>query len=83
MSRAHIARLQKLEDAKQDTSDIPIWCDDRRDLYSAITKAIAEGEIAKADRPRCVYWADPEACEPETHERRLEAMGLISPAGAQ
>jgi hypothetical protein len=65
-------RIMKLE-VRGGSGQIPIWCDDDADVPATIDAMIAEGELQKADRQRCIHWSQmraPEGC----HERALEIL---------
>ena len=83
---ARTKRLANLE-AMTEGNQIPIICEDEKDVTPTIDRMIAAGELTEADRVLCVYWLDctgPNApsdadlrallAQWEAEERRCEAV---------
>ncbi|HEX4553566.1 MAG TPA: hypothetical protein VH249_06245 [Xanthobacteraceae bacterium] len=50
-------RIAKLE-AKRRGGQIPIICEEESQVPALVERMIEAGELAEADRSRCVYWLD-------------------------
>jgi hypothetical protein len=48
-------RLAKLE-AKVEGDQIPIFCEEEREVPATVDRMIAAGALTEADRALCVYW---------------------------
>jgi hypothetical protein len=57
MAIARTRRLANLE-AMTEGDQIPIICEDEKDVTPTIDRMIAAGELTEADRVLCVYWLD-------------------------
>jgi hypothetical protein len=57
MAVARAKRLASLE-AMTQGDQIPIVCEDEKDVTPTIDRMIAAGELSEADRVLCVYWLD-------------------------
>ena len=55
MTSAIERRLAKVE-SKIEGDQIPIFCEEERDVPATIDRMIAAGDLSEADRPLCVYW---------------------------
>ena len=55
MTSAIERRLAKVE-SKIEGDQIPILCEEEREVPATIDRMIAAGELSEADRPLCVYW---------------------------
>ena len=57
MAIARTKRLASLE-AMTEGNQIPIICEDEKDVTPEVDRMIAAGELTEADRVLCVYWLD-------------------------
>ncbi|MEA2996998.1 MAG: hypothetical protein QOG74_2547 [Alphaproteobacteria bacterium] len=57
MAIARTKRLANLE-AMTEGNQIPIICEDEKDVTPEVDRMIAAGELTEADRVLCVYWLD-------------------------
>jgi len=77
--RDAVERLLAKAEAKFRADDrIPVYVKNPRDLEKRIDELIALGEIAEADRPRCVFYLDykheTEWLKDDEESRRLNAQ---------
>ncbi len=67
-----LRRLVRIEGASLH-EDIPIWVDHPDQAAEMVGDMIRNGEIIKADRPRCVHW-ERARCKAGTHEDQLARL---------
>ncbi len=53
---------------------LPIFSDTREEMPARIDVLIADGKLAAADRPRCVFWLDVPGIDSMTHDQWVLAM---------
>jgi hypothetical protein len=73
MSGAIERRLAKIE-SKIEGDQIPIFCEEEREVPATIDRMIAAGELSEADRPLCVYWLNCEGPNAMTHAKLIALL---------
>lgn len=66
-------RLAKIE-SEIEGDQIPIFCEEEREVQATIDRMIAAGELSEADRPLCVYWLNCEGPNAMTHAKLIALL---------